>query len=212
MNLEEREQLTRFLQLLEQAQAGAKDPEAEALIRAAAARQPDAAYLLVQRVMQLEMSLLQAQAELAQLRQQAAEARTSGLPPSFFSGNAWGRRSAEAAAPAAAQAQAPVAAAAPVGVPQQAQPSRWGSGLMGTVASTAVGVVAGSMIAQGIGSLFGGHHANANAGTDTSSIPPGGGTLVDTDYGASSANEDGGYVADDFDTTGGGGDTGGDAG
>ena len=206
MNLEEREQLTRFLQLLGEAQAGAKDPEAEALIRAAIARQPDADYLLVQRVMQLEMSLLQAQAELAQLRQQAAEARTSGLPPSFFSGNAWGRRSAEAAAPAAAQAQAPVAAAAPVGVPQQAQPSRWGSGLMGTVASTAVGVVAGSMIAQGIGSLFGGHHGNAgSAATDSSAVPPGGGTLVDTDYGAGGSND--GYIADDFDP-GGSGDAG----
>src|SRR4051812_22352137 len=60
MTLEERSQLNRFLNLLTQAQAGPKDAEAEALIAEAVRRQPDATYLLVQRVLQLEHALLEA--------------------------------------------------------------------------------------------------------------------------------------------------------
>jgi hypothetical protein len=85
--------------------------------------------------------------------------------------------------------------------------SAWGSGLFGTVASTAAGVVAGSLLAQGIGSLFGHHSNTAQAATpagtpatDPSTVPPGGGTLVETDYGEKADNDDG-YVAGDFDTS-----------
>jgi hypothetical protein len=194
MTLEERSQLNRFLNLLTQAQAGPKDAEAEALISEAVRRQPDAAYLLVQRVLQLEHAL------------QEATQR-----PSFVGdANAWGRGAAPSTSQAAPQSISgfgssrvqPAPQAAPQ-APAAAQPSAWGSGLMGTVASTAVGVVAGSMLAQGIGSLFGGHHnaANpANAATDNTVIPPGGGTVVDTDYGASSGLDSGDSpVADNFD-------------
>ena len=193
MTPEEREQLGRLLQMLEEAQAGPKDPAAQAMIARSCSRQPDAAYLLVQRILQLEMAQQSSQAEIARLTQQLAEARTSALPPSFFGGNAWGRRPAEAGT--SAPAAAPVAAAG-MGAPVQPPPSQstWGSGLMGTVASTAVGVVAGSMLAQGIGSLFGHHNAPDHAAT-----PPGGGTLVDTDYGNNTASVDDGYVAEDFD-------------
>src|SRR5471032_2915535 len=136
MTFEERDQLSRFLQLLTQAQAGPKDPEAEALIRDAHVRQPDAQYLLVQRVLQLEHALTDATEK-----------------PSFVGdANSWGRApvvSRPASQPAPPPAPIPmqqVPAAAP-------QPSAWGSGLMGTLAMTAGGVVAGSLLAQGIGSL-----------------------------------------------------------
>jgi hypothetical protein len=188
MTYEERDQLIRFLQLLVEAQAGPRDPEAASLIREACIAQPDAQYLLVQRVMQLEHALKDAQ-------QQAAQ------KPSFMGdANAWGR------APVASQpAPAPIPMQqAPVGAPAVAPQSAWGSGLLGTVAMTAGGVLAGSMLAQGIGSLFGGHHNTP----DHAAIPPGGGTLVETDYGASGQDSDGGYVADDFDTGGDAGDVG----
>lgn len=174
MTHEERADLTRFLQMLTQAQAGQKDPEAEAMIAAACSRQRDAHYLLVQRVMQLEHAL-----------KEATQPKTS------FAGdaNAWGR------APVAQQPS-------PVAAPQR---SAWGSGLMGTLAMTAGGVVAGSLLAQGIGSLFGGHH---NSAPDHGAIPPGGGTLVETDYGNAKANDDGGYIAEDFDDGGDSGDVG----
>jgi len=65
MNAQERELLTSFLDQMVQAQAGPKDMEAETLIRNAAARQPDALYLLVQRAMQLDYALKATQAEAA---------------------------------------------------------------------------------------------------------------------------------------------------
>lgn len=192
MTLNERSELHRFLQLLVHAQPGVKDAEAEALIREAFMRQPDAGYLLVQRVMQLEHALLQA--NQAQQR------------PGFVGDpNAWGRAPVTPVTPSARQAAAlhsnpPVA---PV-----AQRSAWGSGLMGTVASTAAGVVAGSLLAQGIGSLFGHHNAAQAATADPSTIPPGGGTVVDTDYGASNNNADNNYAADDYSSGGDSGDLG----
>ena len=182
MTFEERDQITRFLQLLVQAQAGPKDPEAQALIAEACARQPDAPYLLVQRVLQLEHAL-----------------RDATQKPSFVGdANAWGR------APIASQPSVQPPAQVPMQQPPMAaqQPSAWGSGLLGTVAMTAGGVVAGSLLAQGIGSLFGHHNTPS---PDHAAIPPGGGTLVDTDYGAKSGDSDGGYAAEDFDA---GGDTG----
>ena len=188
MTFEEREQLTRFLQLLALAQAGPKDAEAQGLIAEACARQPDAAYLLVQRVLQLEHAVKDAM-------------RDATPRPSFIGdANAWGH------APIASQpsVQPPVQVPmqqAPVGAPVAAPASSWGSGLLGTVAMTAGGVVAGSLLAQGIGSLFG-HHNNPSA--DHAATPPGGGTLVDTDYGAKSGDSDGGYAAEDFDTGGAG--------
>lgn len=186
MTLEERDQLSRFLQMLSQAQAGVKDPEAEGLIRDAVGRQPDAAYLLVQRVLQLEHAL-----------------RDATRKPGFVGdANAWGR------APIASQPStaAPVQTSIPMTTQQTpAAASSWGSGLLGTVATTAAGVVAGSLLFQGIGSLFG-HHGNAQA-ADHAAIPPGGGTLVETDYTdaglRATADPDGGYVADDFDSGGG---------
>jgi hypothetical protein len=187
MTNEERADLTRFLQMLTQAQAGTKDREAEAMIAEACARQRDAEYLLVQRVLQLEHAL-----------KEATQPKTS------FTGdaNAWGRAPVAQQPPTQAPAQVPMQQApAAVAAPQ---PSSWGSGLMGTLAMTAGGVVAGSLLAQGIGSLFG-HHNNP---ADHAAIPPGGGSLVETDYGNSPANEDGGYVADDFADSGDSGDVG----
>ena len=198
MTPEERVQLVRFLQLLEQAKAGPKDETAEAMIRDALTRQPDAAYLLVQRVLQLELAQQASHEELARLKRELAEARTSGLPASFFGQNSWGRQpaSAPAAAPSpAATAFSPAAAQAQ----GQAPRSAWGSGLLGTVALTAVGVVAGSMLAQGIGSLLGNREQGGgthDAGSGT--IPPGGGTLVDTDYGAQGPQADAGDASHDY--------------
>jgi len=200
MTPEERDQLGRFLQLLEEAQAGPKDPAAQAMIARACARQPDAAYLLVQRVMQLEMAQQASQDEIARLTRVASEAQASALPPSFFGTNAWGKKPAQAGSAASLPAAA-AAASTPAAQPQAAR-SAWGSGLLGTVASTAVGVVAGSMLAQGIGSMF----ANRDAGRSPAATdaPPGGGTLVETDYGSRNSDADGGYVAEDFDAGDGG--------
>lgn len=200
MTGEEREQLVRFLQLLVQAQAGPRDPEADGLIRDACARQPDAAYLLVQRTLQLEMAQQASLARVAQLEGELESARR-GPPTGSFLGNAnaWGRQSSAVAASVSASGQ-PLAAGRP---PHTVQPlaaapaSSWGSGLLGTVASTAVGVVAGGMLMHGIGSMMGSRQEK-----DHATVPPGGGTLVESSYANAGLGEDsdGGYIAEDFDS------------
>lgn len=158
MNLQEREQLSAFLLQLTQAQAGPKDGEAEALIKEAGARQPDAVYLLVQRALLLDHALQQAQAEISRLQNELAQSRpaSQAQPSSFLSGNSWGH-SAAASAPVMA---APVAQAAPVQAAAAPAGGGWGSTL-GTVATTAAGVAAGAFLFQGIGHLFnGGQHGS----------------------------------------------------
>lgn len=161
MNPQERDQLSLFLQQLTQAQAGQKDSEAEALIKDACARQGDAAYLLVQRAMQLEHALQAVQSQASKLQGEINQLR-SGTQSGFLD-NAWGRP-AQAPIAGAAQAQAQVQ-----GQPPAARPaSSWGTGILGNVATTAAGVVAGSFLFQGIESLMG-HH---NAGFGTNGNPP----------------------------------------
>jgi uncharacterized protein len=162
MNTQEREQLSRFLQQLAQAQAVQKDSEADALIREACLRQPDAAYLLVQRAMLLDQALKNSgaqvsrlQGELDQLRDQARSGSGGFLDP-----NAWGNAPATRPNP---PPQAPLYSAppAPVTAPAAAPaPSAWGSGMLGNIATTAAGVVAGGFLFQGIEHLLGNHGSN----------------------------------------------------
>ena len=159
MTLQEKELLTRFLQLLTAAQAGQKDAEADALIKEACARQPDAGYLLVQRAMQLEQLLQSSQAEVQKLKAEVSQAGAGSSGGFLGNPNAWGRSVGVPAAQAPATSR-PLAAA-PVG-PVTA--SSWGSGLFGTLAMTAAGVVAGSFLYQGIQGLM--NRDDQHAATD----------------------------------------------
>ncbi len=67
MNVQERDALMQMLQSLVQVRLNEKDFVAESLILEASARQPDALYLLAQRVMALQSALAAAQARIAQL-------------------------------------------------------------------------------------------------------------------------------------------------
>ena len=158
MNPQEKELLARCLEQLTAARAGQKDPEADALIREAVARQPEAAYLLVQRALQLDQAFQATQAQVTKLQNELDQSRGSAGTSGGFLGDpyAWGSRpaapAAQNAAPqqsAAARMQAPAAPAAPV-----TRPSPWGSNLLGTAAMTAAGVVAGSFLYQGIQGLM----------------------------------------------------------
>jgi hypothetical protein len=177
MTPHEQELLERFLADMTATRAGQKDPHAEALIREAAARQPDALYLLVQRALQLDQAFQLTQAEVEKLRGELELARAGGKAGGsggFLSDPyAWG--SQPAAAPSAGaqtsvsgQPLRPVAASQPQGVqPQasaaagqqqpaaQARPAGWGgSGMLGTMAGTAAGVVGGAFLFQGIQNLM----------------------------------------------------------
>ena len=164
MTPKERELLTTFLQQMTQAQAGQKDAEAEAMMREATAKQPDAVYLLVQRAMGLEYALQAAHAETAKIQGELNQLRSTSSGSFLANPNAWGQM--PTANPASARAagtalspqgpsQRPAAAAAPA--------SSWGSGMLGTVATTAAGVVAGSFLFQGIQGLMGNHNQTPNA-------------------------------------------------
>lgn len=180
MNTQERDMLNAFLTQLTQAQVGAKEPEADTLIAQALAKQPNAGYLLVQRAMQLDFVLQQSQAKVAELQAQLERQKPAAQASFLNDVHAWGRGpsatpagqnpvSAAAAGPAGspamakpAAAGAPVAAAAPA--PAAAAPAPWGSSMMGTVATTAAGVVAGSFLYSGIQSLMGNHNSGGAFG------------------------------------------------
>ena len=174
MTPQERELLTGFLQQMTQAQAGQKDAEADALIRDAAARQPDALYLLVQRALGLDCALQSAQSQVANLQAQVDALRPAPQASFISDPNAWGtprpgvattRQTGAATAPLAPLSPATLSRAAPAAA---APAGSWGgAGLLGTVATTAAGVVAGSFLFQGIQNMMGHHDQSANAAPAT---------------------------------------------
>lgn len=169
MNTQERDQLTTFLQQLGQAQATIKDAEAQTLIDTAVARQPDAAYLLVQRSLLQDNALQTAQAQIASLQAelQRAKLAAASAPASanFLDANGWGRAPVApsfAAAPAAAYVPPP---SYPQVAPVAAATSRFQApSFLTSVATTAAGVAAGAFLFQGIESLMGHHGNNGLAG------------------------------------------------
>ncbi len=176
MTPQESQALEAFLTQLVQAGAAAKDPQAAAMIQNAVARQPDAAYLLVQRAMLLDHALAAANARIAALEsQQAAQGNGNSR---FLDPNAWGSHPASSTAAPQYPQQAPsappypqqsapqYAPQAPVQVPpaqpaQPAQAARQGGflsggfgGALGSIATTAAGVAGGALLFQGIENLF----------------------------------------------------------
>ena len=191
MNPQEKVQLEQFLQQLNSTQAGAKDSDANTLIAESVKQQPDAAYLLVQRAMGLEMALQVAQKQMAEMQAQIDQANQANMPSSgFLSGiNSWGRAAPAQSTPANAMAARPAAGAA--------QQSAWGSGMLGAIATTAVGVVAGSMLYQGIQSMMG-HNSTPDAsnGLGHSNAPADSGQQVAQNYDDSASNYDSDFGGD----------------
>jgi uncharacterized protein len=191
MNSQEKAQLEQFLQQLNSTQVGTKDTEANTLIAESIKQQPDASYLLVQRAMGLEMALQVAQKQMAEMQAQIDQANQANKPSSgFLSGiNSWGRAAPTQSEPANAMAAKPAAGAA--------QPSAWGSGMLGAIATTAVGVVAGSLLYQGIQSMMG-HNAAPDAGNGLghSNAPADSGQQVAQNYDNSAVDYDSDFGSD----------------
>lgn len=191
MNTQERDQLTTFLSQLVAARAGQKDSEAEGLIRDAVARQPDAAYLLIQKAFLLEQAATTSQARIGQLQGEIDALRASQTRGSFADTAQWGNSAGRVAAP-------PPVSASPV----QMAPSL-GSGWLGNVATTAAGVAAGAFVFQGIEHLIG-HHGGAGLFGGDASLHPHETTTVnnffDADNPASASGFDG--LTDGLDSSG----------
>lgn len=158
MNPQEREQLTRFLNQLAEARISEKNPEADALIREAVAKQPDAAYLLVQRAMLVDQALNSAKAQIAQLQAGQSAGKSSFLGGSNPWASPLSNSQNSAGVPGANEYQLP-RAAAPLASAGGA------SSFLGNVATTAAGVVAGSFLFQGIENLLG-HHQPSSSWTE----------------------------------------------
>lgn len=160
MNHQERTLLNNLLNNLREAAQGmppsAQDPEAAQMIRDTFTAAPDAAYLLVQRHLLLEMTLEQAQAQIKALQSQASGSFLGGTTPQSMPNNpvqtnAYGQpigRTEPSPLPAAASA-------ANSAVPS-ARPAFGGGSFLGTAAATATGVLGGALLFQGIEHLMGG--------------------------------------------------------
>lgn len=169
MNMQEREQLTTFLQQLTQAQAGAKDEEAQAMIASTFVRQPDAAYLVVQRALLLDSALQDAQTQVAQLKDQLGQQRPAAAGSSFLDATTWGRQpSPVVSTPTITSPAIQAVQPAPI-----AQPVRGfqAPSFLSNMATTAAGVAAGAFLFQGINSLMGSHHNSPLAGAGPLSSP-----------------------------------------
>lgn len=135
-----------------------RDRAAAAAIDAAFARQPNAAYLVVQRALLLQQALENTRAELDRLRANGAAMPAGDERPAFLDPNGWGRRDSSApaagvGAPAMAAARAPAATGG------------MGS-FLGQAAAMAAGVAGGAFLFQGIQHLMNRPDAAAAAASD----------------------------------------------
>ena len=161
---QEQQLITELFARLKQTPAQAKDADADQLIRKGVMENPEAPYLLVQTVLIQDMALSQAQYRVAELEHQLAEAKAaSSAQPS------------QPIAPAS-QPPAPPPAAAPGWNQSAANPASFGgaaapgmmssasSGFLRAAATTALGVVGGQLLFQGIQSMFGQHAGSILSG------------------------------------------------
>jgi hypothetical protein len=150
-----------FLGQLVQARGIQKDPEADALIQRAVAKQPDAAYLLVQRALLMEQALDSAKAQIAALESQLQQQQRQG--GGFLDPHSWGNRR-QLSHPQSHHMHY-----------QHAGPGSMsrgmggflrgggGGGLLGSIAATAAGVAAGSFLFHGLDNLFHDHDGHGGA-------------------------------------------------
>ncbi|MCA1325900.1 DUF2076 family protein [Herbaspirillum sp. alder98] len=205
MSPQETQTLQDFLNQLTQVRGIGKDPQAAAMIAAAVAQQPDAAYLLVQRALLMEQALTTSKAQVASLQNQLQAAQSgAGATPGFLDSNAWGNAAGNSARPgSSAPAYMPAYSAAPPPAAQApaAAPSTgfFGGGLgstLGTVAATAAGVAGGAFLFQGIEHLMNGSGGGASGHQNALSSTPVENTTVNNYYG-SDAGKDSGRARDD---------------
>ncbi len=172
MSPQERDQLTQFLKQLGEARVGEKQAEADELIRETVAKQPDAAYLLVQRAMLVEQALNTAKAQIAKLQSQLqnqSQNASAGTRDSGFLGgsNPWAQAldggANPAGVPGAGNYQVPRGGSMFNAAPAAAPAGGGVGSFLGSVATTAAGVVAGGFLFQGIENLIGGHHGSASS-------------------------------------------------
>jgi hypothetical protein len=184
MSPQDEHKLTDFLTQLIQARGIQKDQEADALIQRAVAQQPDAAYLLVQRALLLEQGMNNARTQIASLQNQLRSLQQDGQPGQQGDGrypdaNTWGNSGNARPVPPPVQQYQPnnqqpyqppyqpsyQSAPGPMGMGAPGGFFGGGGGLRGTlgsIATTAAGVAAGSFLFQGLENMFSHHEGGGN--------------------------------------------------
>lgn len=156
MNNEETRLLQEFLGQLTRIRGVTRDADADRLIREAAASQPDALYLLVQKALLQDQALRAAQSQIHSL--QLDLDRANRQPVAASSAGFLGRDPWAAPSPRSQQ-MPPMAPVAPGPMPVSGGP--WGGSsagsFLGAAAATAAGVAGGAFLFHGIESLMG-HH------------------------------------------------------
>jgi hypothetical protein len=170
MNAQERAALENFLDQLVQIHGVDKIAEADLMIRRAVERQPDAAYLLVQRALLLGQALDAAKARIAALERGQAGSNQAFLNSGTSGWSAANQAPSTASAAPVPPTQGPSSATPPSGSAPppafpapatQAPPSPGaGASFLGQVAATAAGVAGGAFLFEGIEGLLG-HHGTA---------------------------------------------------
>lgn len=225
MTPQEKDLITTLLARLKNAAGQPKDPEADALIRQAMAEQPDAPYCLVQTVLIQDLSLHNAQNQIAELQRQLADAQLTARPaPTSFLGGLFGHsQPAPASAPLGGSAppagpwtRAPQVAAAPPAQPYgqpysqsgYAQPTpggmmggMGGGGFLRSAAATAAGIAGGALLFEGIQSLFG-HQASAGILGGQAITPGLGESVVNNYYGSDTGGQGGAGADQDYSSAG----------
>jgi len=198
MTPEERSLLTQFLGDLARTQGVAKDQEAAQMIDNAIRSNPDSGYVLVQHALMADQALHQAQAQIAQLQAQLAQAVQPAPQPSFLGGGMappqqgpWGQQ------PPPQQQQQPM------GQPYYGSgPLSSGGGLgsfLRSAGTMAAGVAGGELLFSGLSGMFGGHGGGFGGG-GFGGGGFGGGTENVT---VNNYNDDGDDRSDDDDDSGG---------
>lgn len=191
MDTQEAQLLQSFLDSLVQVRGLSKDREAEALIAQAVARQPDAAYLLVQRALLQDQAMQAAQARIAELERKVASVSTPASPAgSFLSGGGWGRQAGAAATPPPANDVSVTGRALPANrfsAQPAAAPRAMGGSFLPAMAATAAGVVGGAFLFQGIQHLMNRDNPSTSSaaapGSDSSAAAPASdGSLVEGSF------------------------------
>jgi hypothetical protein len=173
MTPQEQELIKGLFDRLSQLESQPRDPGAERLIAQALAGAPHAIYALVQTVLVQDEALKLANARIEELQAQtSAAAEPEQRPASFLDSmrEALGGRAPHGSVPSVRTA----GGGQPQGQqpqPRQMPPSGYpgtpafgsGGSFLGTAASTAAGVIGGSLLLDGIRSMFGDHLGGARA-------------------------------------------------
>jgi uncharacterized protein len=181
----ERALVTELFDRLATLENASRDPQAEGLIRDGMRRAPNAAYSLVQTMLLQDEALKQADARIQELESQPGSGAAPSREPGFLDsmrdallGRPQAAEPRAGSVPSVRPADAPRSSA--WGAPQDfragdqamaAEPMRPGGSFLGTAAATAAGVIGGSLLANSMRGMMGGHGRSAAAFD-----PSGGGT------------------------------------